>query len=1410
MKTLNLTGYIFLTVLLIFGIASGSYAQTPVADDFSVGLGTNLSVDVDILSLVDPQGGEIDTASIALTDLPDNGQAVIDTVNGIVAYTPDIDFEGTDSFTYTIANKGSGPSNPGLVFIAVSAQPHDSVDAPQGIPFEIDVVANDTVNTDTPPDPATVAIVTAPLNGAIENIDAATGAITYLSNFGFKGEDTFVYQVEDNIGNLAAVARVTLNVLTFPGAVDDSVKVPSTDPYTFRVLENDIAGDFPIDPGSVTIVDGPKNGTAFAPGDGRISYTSDFDYIGPDSLTYTMTDSDGHISNTATVFLDVVDGPAPETTNPGPGMLGENIPVTFDIPAHTDDFGLGINPGSIKTYDGPANGQITIDDATGIITYTPDTGFEGDDFFAYTIENNNGLASNEEFIFMGITGLVNDTATTEQGVPLQIDVTADDIELTETDVNFSDFIVDSSTVAIREAPQNGTITSVDTLGIVTYESDPAFTGTDTFIYEARRDSGGRVSVVASVMVEVIPFNELPVAVNDTVQAAINTSVNIFVLENDFDPEGQLDTTSVRIESAPVNGSAEIDTLNGIIQYTPNPGFTGSDSLSYFMRDVPGKFSNQAWVHLNVVDIPAPQASDIFVGGLGRDTPASFNIPANTEDFGEGLNLSSLTVIQSPANGQAVVDTDTGFITYTPDSGYEGDDLFTYTIENNAGIVSNEAGIILDAITGQVNDSVAVGQDTLVTIDVVSNDSLSTDFVPDPTTVAVVSGPQNGTITNIDTATGAVTYDPDDDFLGQDQFVYRVDTGSGEPAAIATVTITVTLPNQPPVAVDEQITTRINTPVLIDVLNNDSDPEGDPLTLESVTEPQNGIAEIQDNQVFYTPGMNFTGVDLFNYVVNDGQGRRDTAAVTVNVINIAFDITELELPDSDASRAFAVNDAGQVAGTYRDAQGRLKGFIWDNGAMTTIEIEGAGDVQILSLNESGTMAGAVEQNGIVQPLIWQNGTPILLNNFGGEIGSAYGISDSGTVVGVSLNAANRFRAFMWSNGTAAELNAPAGSSYLFRINNSGVAGGYVEPDGDTVQSISAVSGTMINFFPDTSGGETRSYGIGSSGELLGNVKRNGVSTAVIIENGVLTELPGLGGSFATAYAIDDNGMIAGTAGTNVVEAAPSASSHELVFPALTARRGKTGLDWLGRAKAKAIDYGLRAVVWIGSAVIDLNATIPNTGEWELLEARAVNSNGTIAGYGMLGETARAFVLTPGTNLIPKTSSSTVSITVNNPETINLLAYASDEDGDRLSLRHVAQPKNGSVTLQGAGTVQYRPRMNFTGKDTLNFTVTDGRGALAEGSLILEVVPLPARFALEQNYPNPFNPTTNIHYELPREAEVRLEVFDLLGRKVATLVDSRQLAGRYTFTFDGSGLASGLYLFRLQAGNFTKVHKMLLVK
>jgi hypothetical protein len=89
-------------------------------------------------------------------------------------------------------------------------------------------------------------------------------------------------------------------------------------------------------------------------------------------------------------------------------------------------------------------------------------------------------------------------------------------------------------------------------------------------------------------------------------------------------------------------------------------------------------------------------------------------------------------------------------------------------------------------------------------------------------------------------------------------------------------------------------------------------------------------------------------------------------------------------------------------------------------------------------------------------------------------------------------------------------------------------------------------------------------------------------------------------------------------------------------------------------------------------------------------------------------------------------------------------------------------------------------------------------------------IPGEFKLEQNYPNPFNPSTTIRYALPRRAHVTLAVFNVLGQQVANLVDAVEEAGYHDIRFDSSGLASGVYFYRMSAGGYVASKRLILVR
>ena len=118
--------------------------------------------------------------------------------------------------------------------------------------------------------------------------------------------------------------------------------------------------------------------------------------------------------------------------------------------------------------------------------------------------------------------------------------------------------------------------------------------------------------------------------------------------------------------------------------------------------------------------------------------------------------------------------------------------------------------------------------------------------------------------------------------------------------------------------------------------------------------------------------------------------------------------------------------------------------------------------------------------------------------------------------------------------------------------------------------------------------------------------------------------------------------------------------------------------------------------------------------------------------------------------------------------------------------------------------------YPGPDQLSGSTYPGDIKVEEASYVRSDGVIPNGLELSQNYPNPANPSTTISYTIPTRSHVTLSVFNTLGQKVAGLVNGEEEAGSYNITFDASGLASGVYLYRMQAGSFVQTKKLVMVK
>ena len=176
-----------------------------------------------------------------------------------------------------------------------------------------------------------------------------------------------------------------------------------------------------------------------------------------------------------------------------------------------------------------------------------------------------------------------------------------------------------------------------------------------------------------------------------------------------------------------------------------------------------------------------------------------------------------------------------------------------------------------------DDSATTPEDVPVSIPVLDND---VDGSGEGLTVSGWTPPKHGTVSK---SGDEVVYTPDPNYVGSDSFTYETIDGSGF-IDEATVDVIVTPANDGPIAMDDRATTPEDTRVTIPVLDNDSDPDGDRLTVSKVTQPNDGVSGIRsDGTVLYLPDPGFTGEDTFTYEVCDRSGACDEAEVVVTVV-----------------------------------------------------------------------------------------------------------------------------------------------------------------------------------------------------------------------------------------------------------------------------------------------------------------------------------------------------------------------------------------------------------------------------------------------------------------------------------------------------------------------------------------------
>lgn len=743
------------------------------------------------------------------------------------------------------------------------------------------ILAND---ADADGDALTANLVNSPTNGVL--MLNSNGSFNYVPATNFSGLDYFTYRASDGktTSGLATVC-ITVQPANDPPVARDDQYSTIEDVVLAIAAPGVLGNDSDPDGDTLTalLASQPTNGIVNVSSNGAFIYTPNTNFNGTDSFTYHANDG---LTNSAlaTVSITVTGTDDPPVARNDAYNVNENTVLSIPAPgvlANDSDADGDTLTAVLAT--GPTNGVLSLN-ATGGFSYTPNSNYHGADAFTYRA-NDGALDSGIAMVSITVNPInnppvaLNDQYSTPEDTVLLIAAPG-------VLVNDSDPDNDPLLAMLATGPTNGSVT-LSSNGGFSYTPNTNFAGTDSFTYRAR--DGITNSAAASVTITVVGTNDPPTARHDQYSTSEDTALTVTVpgvLGNDSDPDA--DALSAEVVTLPANGLLTFN-ADGSFHYAPNTNFTGLDSFTYRASD--GQLTSEvATVTITILAGNDPPVARDDQYSTAEHTSLTIIAPGvlNNDSDPDG---DTLTVVlgASPTNGTLVLNPDGGF-TYTPNTNYIGFDSFSY-FANDGGTNSNLATVSITVLPANdpplaVNDAYTTGEDTVLMITapgILANDS---DPDGDLLTATLVSGPANGSLAlNPD---GGFSYQPTTNFNGVDMFTYRASDGltNSQPA---TVTITVTATNDPPIARDDVYTMDEETVLVVTapgVLLNDSDPDGDAITASLATLPANGLLTFNSDGGFtYTPNSNFFGLDSFTYRANDGQLDSISATVNIQVMDV---------------------------------------------------------------------------------------------------------------------------------------------------------------------------------------------------------------------------------------------------------------------------------------------------------------------------------------------------------------------------------------------------------------------------------------------------------------------------------------------------------------------------------------------
>ena len=708
-------------------------------------------------------------------------------------------------------------------------------------------------------------------NGLVYN-GVTTTTLTVLNTTGLNNASYRVLATNTCGNRYTDTVQLYINIK--PDANNDTLFVVQGKLDSVVALINDVDVDGVLS--NPVIIGGPNHGNATVLASGKISYQSNANYYGNDTITYRVCDNGNPVAcDTAFIIIHINAKPivVNDTIN-----VNEDDSVIINVRGNDNDPDGPLNNPTIRTN--PTNGTITLL-PNGTIKYIPNPNYHGLDSFMYRVcDNGMPVLCDSAWVRLNVLDVndgpdaLDDTASVNEDDSVTINVSLNDLDVDGTLNN----------PVININPTHGTVT-VDANGNIKYIPNPNYHGIDSFMYRVCDNGMPVLCDSAWVRLYINDVNDAPIAHRDTLFTSEGTPVTADVRTNDIDVDGTLSNPVIIVQ--PAHGSVTV-AANGNITYTPVANYFGKDSLSYRVCDngMPIK-CDSAWVIISIDSInDAPVALD-DTASVNEDDSVTINVLLNDSDIDGILNNPVVNI--NPTHGSVLVNTD-GTVKYIPNPNYHGLDSFMYRVcDNGMPVLCDSAWVrlnILDINDGPdaLDDTASVNEDDSVTINVRLNDSDVDGTLNNPT---IRTNPANGSVVvNTD---GTIKYIPNPNYHGLDSFMYRVcDNGMPVLCDSAWVRLNILDVNDGPDALDDTASVNEDDSVTINVRLNDSDVDGTLNNPVVITNPTHGTVTVDANgNVKYIPNPNYHGLDSFMYRVCDNGTPVlcDSAWVRINVLDV---------------------------------------------------------------------------------------------------------------------------------------------------------------------------------------------------------------------------------------------------------------------------------------------------------------------------------------------------------------------------------------------------------------------------------------------------------------------------------------------------------------------------------------------